>query len=85
MQTGPRQIRWMANEPATIFWVEALDGGNPKEKVPHRDRIVAMSAPFKGDLQEIFKTEERFQGIQFGHGFRAGGRSGSHLADAADV
>ena len=69
VQTGPRQIRWMANEPATIFWVEALDGGNPKEKVPHRDRLVAIRAPFKGEPQEIFKTEERFQGIQFGHGF----------------
>lgn len=69
VQTGPRQIRWMANEPAAIYWVEALDGGNPKEKVPHRDRIVAMRAPFQGEPQEVYKTEERFQGIQFGNGF----------------
>ncbi len=69
VQTGPRQIHWMANEPATVFWVEALDGGNPKEKVPHRDRIVAIRAPFKGDPVEIFKTEERFAGAQFGKGF----------------
>jgi dipeptidyl aminopeptidase/acylaminoacyl peptidase len=69
VQTGPRQIRWMADQPATTFWVEALDGGNPKEKVPHRDRMLAMRAPFKGEPQEVFKTEERFQGIQFGNGF----------------
>jgi dipeptidyl aminopeptidase/acylaminoacyl peptidase len=69
VQTGPRGIRWVASQPATIFWVEALDGGNPKEKVPHRDRIVAMAAPFKGEPTEIFKTEERFAGMQFGKDF----------------
>jgi dipeptidyl aminopeptidase/acylaminoacyl peptidase len=67
--TGPRQIRWMANQPATVFWVEALDGGNPKEKVPHRDRMLAIRAPFQGEPEEIFKTEERFAGIQFGSNF----------------
>jgi dipeptidyl aminopeptidase/acylaminoacyl peptidase len=66
---GPRNIRWMPTEPATLLWVQALDGGNPREKVPHRDRLVAMKAPFQGEPVEIFKTEERFQGIQFGKGF----------------
>ena len=69
VQTGPRSIRWVANQPATVFWVEALDGGNPKEKVPHRDRIMAIGAPFKGQPMEIFQTEERFAGIQFGKDF----------------
>jgi dipeptidyl aminopeptidase/acylaminoacyl peptidase len=69
VRTGPRQIRWMANQPATIFWVEALDGGNPKEKVPHRDRMLAVRAPFQGEPEEIFKTEERFAGMQFGNNF----------------
>ncbi len=69
VQTGPRDIRWVANQPATIFWVEALDGGNPKEKVPHRDRMMAIKAPFTGQPAEIFKTEERFAGIQFGKDF----------------
>jgi dipeptidyl aminopeptidase/acylaminoacyl peptidase len=66
---GPRSIRWMTTAPATLFWVQALDGGNPKERVPHRDRLVAIKAPFQGDPVEIFKTEQRFQGIQFGQGF----------------
>ena len=69
VQTGPRGIRWVASQPATIYWVEALDGGNPKEKVPHRDRIVAIAAPFTGQPMEIFKTEERFAGMQFGKDF----------------
>src|SRR5260370_19386259 len=59
----------MYNEPARLMWVEALDGGNPKEKVPHRDRIVAIRAPFTAQPAEVAKTEERFQGIQFGKDF----------------
>jgi dipeptidyl aminopeptidase/acylaminoacyl peptidase len=51
------------------MWVQALDGGNPKEKVPHRDRLLAIKAPFKGEPAEIFKTEQRFTGIQFGKNF----------------
>src|SRR5262249_6297450 len=42
------------------------DGGNPKEKVPHRDRILALAAPFTSAPQEMFKTEQRFRGIDFG-------------------
>jgi dipeptidyl aminopeptidase/acylaminoacyl peptidase len=69
VQATPRDIRWIPTEPATVMWVLALDGGNPKENVPHRDRIVAMKAPFTGEPTEVFKTEERFQGIQFGKDF----------------
>jgi dipeptidyl aminopeptidase/acylaminoacyl peptidase len=69
VQTGPRAIRWMPNQPGTLFWVEAMDGGNPREKVPHRDRIMAVKAPFKSEPAEVFKTEERFSGIQFGKDF----------------
>ncbi|MBZ5602786.1 MAG: prolyl oligopeptidase family serine peptidase [Acidobacteriia bacterium] len=69
VQTGPRNIRWMANHPASLMWVEALDGGNPKEKVPHRDKIMVVNAPFTAPPTEMGKTEERFAGIQFGKDF----------------
>jgi len=69
VEPGPRQFRWIAGEPAALMWVEALDGGNPKERVPHRDRLLAIKAPFKGEPAEIFKTEQRFNGIQFGKNF----------------
>ncbi len=64
VRTGPRDYEWLPTEPASLIWVEAMDGGNPKEKVPHRDRIVKYAAPFKGEPTELFKTEQRFQGIQ---------------------
>ncbi len=59
-RTGPREYKWRADEPASLVWVEALDGGNPKEKVPHRDRILTLAAPFRPEPREIFQTVERF-------------------------
>ena len=64
--TGPRDYEWRPTEPATLFWVEAMDGGNPKEKVPHRDRIVMLQAPFNSQPHEVYRTEQRFRGLEFG-------------------
>ena len=64
--TGPRDYMWRPGETATLVWVEAMDGGNPKEKAPHRDRILMMKSPFRGEPAEVFETEQRFRGMQFG-------------------
>jgi dipeptidyl aminopeptidase/acylaminoacyl peptidase len=64
--TGPRNYRWRPTEPASLVWVEALDGGNPKTKVPHRDRVLMLKAPFSGSPTELTKTEHRFGGAQWG-------------------
>jgi len=70
--TGPRSILWRPTEGATLMWVEALDGGDLKNKVPNRDRLVALKAPFSGEPREVVKTEQRFSGLQF---FEKGGRA----------
>jgi len=41
--TGPRDIEWQPFCPATLVWAEALDGGDPMKKVPHRDRILRVA------------------------------------------
>jgi len=64
VRTGPRSYEWLPDRDATLAWVEALDGGNPKEKAPHRDRIVTFGAPFQGQPAEVFRTEERFARMQ---------------------
>ncbi|HEU4510603.1 MAG TPA: prolyl oligopeptidase family serine peptidase [Pyrinomonadaceae bacterium] len=64
--TGPRSIRWRPNEPATLVWVKALDGGDPKKKVAHRDSVLALKSPFTGQPVELFKTEHRFNNAGFG-------------------
>lgn len=63
--TGPRLVRWQPNEPATLLWVKALDGGDPKKKVPHRDSVLSIKTPFTGEPVEWFKTEHRFSGGGF--------------------
>ena len=63
--TGPRSIRWVPTEPATLFWAEALDGGDPKAKVPYRDQLVTQAAPFADKPTAVLKTEHRFRGVGF--------------------
>ena len=61
--TGPRGHRWNSTAPATLVWSEAQDGGDPKAEVPHRDRVLALDAPFDGEPRELTRTEHRFTGI----------------------
>jgi dipeptidyl aminopeptidase/acylaminoacyl peptidase len=64
VRTGPRSYQWLPDKSASLVWAEALDGGNPREKVPHRDKIVVISAPFSGQPGMVFQTEQRFRGLQ---------------------
>ncbi len=63
--TGPRSHSWRPTEPATLLWVEALDEGDPKKKVPHRDRVLMLKAPFTGAPVELLKLEDRYAGMQW--------------------
>ena len=63
--TGPRSYRWVPVEPATLMWVEALDKGDLKNEVPHRDRIVTLKAPFSGQPAEVAKTGFRYAGADW--------------------
>jgi dipeptidyl aminopeptidase/acylaminoacyl peptidase len=64
--TGPREYGWRPTEPATLVWAEALDGGDPRKKVPHRDRIMILKSPFREEPREAAKTEHRFPGLRTG-------------------
>ena len=66
VQTGPRGYSWIPTEPATLTWAEALDGGDPRNKVTHRDKLMTLAAPFTATAAELLKTEHRFQGRSFG-------------------
>jgi len=65
VQAGPRGYRWRSDQPATVLWTEALDGGDMKNKVPFRDKVMAVSAPFKDAPTELAKTEWRFTNLSF--------------------
>jgi dipeptidyl aminopeptidase/acylaminoacyl peptidase len=63
--TGPRAHRWAPLDPSTLIWVEALDNGDLKNKVPHRDRIMSLKAPFVGEPVEMAKTQYRYGGASW--------------------
>ena len=65
VMTGPRSERWHPLEPATLVWVEALDKGDIRNAVPHRDRVMTLKAPFTGEPVEVAKTEFRYGGAQW--------------------
>jgi dipeptidyl aminopeptidase/acylaminoacyl peptidase len=64
-RTGPRDFSWRATEPATLVWAEALDGGDWKVNVPHRDKILLQKAPFTSPAAEIGRTEQRYFGLRW--------------------
>ena len=63
--TGARSYQWIPSEPATLLWVEALDKGDLRNAVPHRDRLLTLKAPFSGEPTEVAKTEYRYGGASF--------------------
>jgi len=58
---GLRSVSWRPTAPHTLFWVEALDGGNPVAEVSHRDRLMSLDAPFTAEPKEVFRAEHRIQ------------------------
>ncbi|MEO7659087.1 MAG: prolyl oligopeptidase family serine peptidase, partial [Pyrinomonadaceae bacterium] len=66
VQTGPRGYGWIPVEPASLMWIEALDGGDPRRKADHRDRLMKLTAPFNSPPAEVLKIEQRYQGRAFG-------------------
>ena len=66
-RTGMRDISWRNDKPATLTYVEALDGGDPENEVPYRDEVFEIEAPFDGEGKSILKTKNRFSYIQWGN------------------
>lgn len=57
---GPRGITWQEKRPATLLWVEAQDGGDPLAKVPFRDLVKTLPAPFDTAPSEVLPVVHRF-------------------------
>ncbi len=64
--TGPRDYEWIPTKPATLFWAEAMDGGDSRAEVPHHDRLMMLAAPFKDQPTEMVKLEYRYRAGGFG-------------------
>jgi dipeptidyl aminopeptidase/acylaminoacyl peptidase len=62
---GIRFVTWRSDVPATLVMVEALDKGDPRNRVPKRDQVSLLSAPFTGAPAPFVQTEYRFGGLNW--------------------
>jgi dipeptidyl aminopeptidase/acylaminoacyl peptidase len=59
---GPRLVGWEERAPASLAWVEALDGGDPVAPATCRDRVFRLTAPFGQAPQQVFDVRHRCLG-----------------------
>lgn len=68
---APRGHNWRPDQPATVYWYLAKDGGNPKTQVDVRDELQEWAAPFAGSPRTIGKSTMRLRGMQWAENGRA--------------
>jgi len=66
VRKGMRSAGWRSDAASTLFWVEAIDGGDPAAKATYREQLYFMKAPFQGDPIPSLQLKLRFGGIQWG-------------------
>lgn len=64
---GPRSHDWRGDTGATLFWVEAQDGGDARREAEVRDKLFVLPAPFMAPPQAILETALRFSEIMWGN------------------
>ncbi|UMY65659.1 MULTISPECIES: S9 family peptidase [unclassified Flavobacterium] len=67
VRKGKRSMGWRADEPATLSFVEALDGGDPANQVEFRDEVFLWKAPFDAAPVSLVKLKQRFSGMLWGN------------------
>jgi dipeptidyl aminopeptidase/acylaminoacyl peptidase len=67
VQTGARNHSWRADQASTLYWIEAQDGGDPKNKADIRDKVFELAAPFTATATELISLPLRYSGISWGN------------------
>ncbi len=64
---GPRSFGWRSDVGATIYYVSALDQGDPNIDVSYRDELFSLAAPFtNADEKSLIKLDLRYSGVMWG-------------------
>ena len=63
---GRRSVGWRADAPATLYWVEAQDDGDPRREVAIRDALFVLEAPFRKMPRRWLDYQLRYGGITWG-------------------
>ncbi|MDX1542679.1 MAG: prolyl oligopeptidase family serine peptidase [Christiangramia sp.] len=64
---GKRDFEWRNDKPASLVYVEALDGGDPEVEAEYRDEFFQLEAPFKGEGKSLLKVKNRGSRILWGN------------------
>jgi len=67
VSVGPRAVQWMQDSGEVLLWTEALDGGDPKQKVAHREQLFHLQLAVKPPFEPfpMMKVEHRYAGISY--------------------
>lgn len=63
---GARGYSWRPDKPASLYWAEAQDNGDPAKEVAVRDIVYTQDAPFTGKPAKLAGTKYRYRGVQWG-------------------
>ncbi len=66
VRPGRRWVNWRGDRPATVYWVEALDQGDPRVEVPFRDGVYQVNAPFQSAPQLLWQLQLRLNRLYWG-------------------
>jgi dipeptidyl aminopeptidase/acylaminoacyl peptidase len=66
VRAGPRVVTWRADSPATLSWLQALDGGDAGREAALRDEWFMLPAPFTGPPISVLKLALRAGGVTWG-------------------
>jgi dipeptidyl aminopeptidase/acylaminoacyl peptidase len=64
---GPRDYEWRSDSPASVFWVQSADGGDPRKASEIRDSLFLLDAPFAGSSRKLADLPMRFRRIDWGN------------------
>ncbi len=66
VRPGRRWASWRSDRPATLYWVEAKDGGDARQDVEVRDVVYQIAAPFDQTPDLLWQTAFRFNSVLWG-------------------
>jgi dipeptidyl aminopeptidase/acylaminoacyl peptidase len=67
VRKGKRNMSWRSDKPATLVFAEALDAGDPANKVEFRDEVFLWNAPFDAAATSLVKTPQRYSRMIWGN------------------
>ncbi len=68
VRQGRRNIGWRADADATLYYVEALDGGDAGLEAEYRDAVHLLPPPYEGEGRLLAKLGYRFSYLLWGDG-----------------